>query len=345
MGVGHGAGSVRFRVLKQDQVDPEWIQGCPDQTLFHSAAWLDFLSRTQKAKVVRVALETAEGVVGCFTCLLSKRFGLRIAGSPLRGWTTNYLGFNTRDEAVRDEGLRGIGQFLFRSLGCVHLELMDRQVDVERARSLGMTFHRAPTYEVDLRPAESDILGRMHASVRRYVRRQETRGNLVIEECSDSAFADDYYAQLKEVFAKDGLAPSYGVARVRTLIQCLLPTGNLLLLRARDLKGRCIATGLFPAACGVMHFWGGASYRDSLAEHPNEPLQWYAIRYWRQRGMTSYDMGGGGVYKESYGAVRREFAWIRQSRYRWVGMLRDAAYSGFRLWQRARVWNWARAKQ
>ena len=68
---------------------------------------------------------------------------------------------------------------------------------------------------------------------------------VVVEEARDDAFADDYYAQLVEVFANQGLTPTYNVARVRLLIKHLLPTGCLLLLRARDPERRCIATGIF----------------------------------------------------------------------------------------------------
>ena len=82
---------------------------------------------------------------------------------------------------------------------------------------------------------------------------------MFVEEAQDLAFADDYYAQLKDVFAKQSLVPTYEVERVRELIKNLLPTGMLLLLRARDQEGNCIATGIFPAMNKTMYFRGGAS--------------------------------------------------------------------------------------
>lgn len=330
---------IQFRSVPWEVVNWDELEQYPDRTLFQSRDWLQFLAQTQQAQPVVLALERGDETVGYFTCLIARRAGLRIAGSPFRGWTTSYLGFNTRDEGVRDEALRQLSAFAFTTLGCVHVEVMDRQVDVGRARSLGLGFKGAPTFEVDLAPAESEILARMHSSVRRYLRRPATRGNLTIEEGYDPSFAADYYAQLREVFARDSLVPSYNLKRVQTLIECLLPTGNLLLLRARNRAGRCVATGIFPARNGTMHFWGGASHRDSLAEHPNEPLHWHAMRYWKQRGMTCYDMGGGGDYKEKYGGVRKELAWIRVSRNRLIGILRDLAFHAFKVAQRFRAWH------
>jgi hypothetical protein len=234
--------------------------------------------------------------------------------------------------------LRRLPSFLFQKFKCAHVELMDRQVTCARAQSLGLEYSRSLTYEVDLTLSEPELLARMHVSVRRYIRRAERQQNVVIEECHDPAFADDYYGQLQDVFGSQGLVPTYKIDRVRAVIECLLPTDDLLLLRARDRTGRCLATGIFPAGHGTMFFWGGASWRSSLGEHPNEPLQWYAMRYWKQRGMSCYDMGGGGHYKVNYGSRPKELAWIRRSRNPLIARLRGLAQRLFRLNQQTRGW-------
>lgn len=329
---------LAFRLADWGRVDWAGLGRFPDRTLHQEKAWLEFVVRTQNAEPLVIELLRNDEVVGYFTGLIVRRAGFRIAGSPFKGWTTSYMGFNVRDEAVRDDALRRLPSYLFKNLGCAHLEVMDRQVKPARARALGSDFTPFQTFEIDLSQSESDVLARMHGSVRRYVRRAERRRNVVIEECQDPGFADDYYAQLRDVFARQGLVPTYGIGRVRALIECLLPTGDLLLLRARDRVGRCVATGIFPAGHGTMYFWGGASWGDRLAEHPNEPLHWHAMRYWKRRGMTGYDMGGGGQYKANYGGVPREYAWIRQSRNRMIAGLRSLAYQTFMWTQRVRGW-------
>jgi hypothetical protein len=330
---------LSLRPVDWDHVDWAELERYPDRTLFQSRAWLEFVARTQRAEPLIVELVQGSEVVGHYTGLLMRRAGFCISGSPFKGWTTSYMGVNSRDEAVRDEALRQLPAFLFRRYRCAHVELMDRQVGIARAQSLDLKYSRFLTYELDLAPPEPELLAHMHSSVRRYIGRAERQQNVLIEESQDLGFADDYYAQLKEVFGRQGLVPPYGIDRVRALIDCLLPTGDLLLLRARDRAGRCLATGIFPARNGTMYFWGGASCQSTLGEHPNEPLQWHAMRYWKRRGMNCYDMGGGGRYKASYGSHPRELAWIRQSRSPLIAQLRNLASRLFQVKQRAGYWS------
>ena len=86
--------------------------------------------------------------------------------------------------------------------------------------------------------------------------------------------------------------PTYGVERVRQLISHIHPAGHLLLLRARDCQGRCVATGIFPHLNGMLYFWGGASWRTHRDLRPNEAIQWEAMRIGKRKGLRTYDMGG-----------------------------------------------------
>ena len=121
---------------------------------------------------------------------------------------------------------------------------------------------------------------------------------------------------------------------MRALVRCLQPTGRLLLLRARAPDGTSIATGIFPALNGVAYFWGGASWRAHQVLRPNEAVFWYAMRYWKARGMRVLDMGGGGDYKRKYGPRETSVPFVRTSRFRGLGTLRTAAQRPARVRQR-----------
>src|SRR5947209_17520822 len=84
----------------------------------------------------------------------------------------------------------------------------------------------------------------MTSACRRNIRKAE-RNAVIVEEADSPDFADDYHAQLRDVFAKQGLVPTYGVDRARALVSCVHPAGRVFLLRARNPAGRCIATGTF----------------------------------------------------------------------------------------------------
>lgn len=295
-----------------------------DRTLFQTSDWLAFIKRTQKAEPVFASLQDGTHTLGYFSGLIVRRFGLKILGSPLPGWTTSYMGINLSQGVSRRVGLEGVVRLAFEELNCVHIEMMDRNVSFDDARDLGFEMRTFAGFEIDLNTSEDQLFAKMTSACRRCIRHAE-RSGVIIEEAHDQVFADDYYAQLEEVFRKQSLAPPYGIDRVRALIDCLFDTGYLLLLRARDPHGRCIATGIFPAMNGAMYFWGGASRRDSLGYRPNEVLHWHAMKYWKARGIRRYDMGGGGEYKRKFGGREIVVPWIRKSKYPGLETLRGVA--------------------
>jgi CelD/BcsL family acetyltransferase involved in cellulose biosynthesis len=292
-----------------------------DRTIFQTPAWLAFLAKTQRAEPVFAALKDGTRTVGYFSGLIVTRCGLRILGSPLPGWTTSYMGMNLLRGVPRSSGLVALQQLAFDRLHCVHLELMDRNLSFDDVKDLGFEQRRFTGFEVDLTKSEDELWKTMTSACRRCIRRAHDRG-VIIEEAHDMEFADEYHAQLQEVFRKRSLIPPYGVDRVRELVRSLSDSGQLLLLRARDPMGRGIATGIFPASHDTMYFWGGASWKDSLLYRPNEAIQWYAMKYWRARGIRRYDMGGGGQYKKKFGGCEIAIPWIRKSKYPGVASLR-----------------------
>lgn len=314
-----------FEQMSLDSADWERrLSNYSDRTVFHTKPWLTFVAKTQNADPVIAQLRNNSEVVGCFAGLVVKRFGLRILGSPFPGWTTSYMGICLSPGTSRRDALDALARFAFNELRCVHLEVFDRRLTAAEASNFGWEHRLVPGFEIDLTLGERELFESMSSACRRCVRKAEKSG-VVIEEASDEQFAEEYYSQLQDVFAKQALAPPYGIERVRELVRCLGSSGMLLLLRARDATGRCIGTGLFPAANDLMYFWGGASWRQYQQLRPNELIQWHAIRYWKQRGIQRYDMGGGGEYKRKYGGVPIAVPWIRKSKYESIAVLRMLA--------------------
>ena len=144
-----------------------------------------------------------------------------------------------------------------------------------------------------------------------------------------------FVEQLGEVFARQGLVPTYGIERVRELIRYIQPTGNLLLLRARDREGRCIATGIFIVISSTtMYFWGNASWREYQSQRPNDLLTWTAMLAAKKRGVGILDLGGAGDYKKKFGGRPIAVPWIRVSSQPFVPLLRDAAKALYKMKQR-----------
>jgi hypothetical protein len=314
--------------LALESCDWEAMDAFADRVVFQTREWLDFVARTQRAEpVVAAVLEDGERV-GYFTGLVVRRFGVRILGSPFPGWTTESMGFNLRDDSSRSAAAAALVPFA-RTLRCQHLELKDRRLQGGELDGLGFESTLTLTYELDLDGDEEAVFGRMSSAARRAVRKAEKSG-VTVTPVTGPAFADEYYAQLEGVFARQSLVPTYGVERVRALIECLEPTGRLLLLRALSPDGRSIATGIFPAFNGTAYFWGGASLREDQILRPNEAIFWYAMRHWRERGISALDLGGAGDYKRRYGPRELWLPWFRRSRVPGMALMRRAAREAVR---------------
>jgi hypothetical protein len=330
-----------FQRADLDALDWNELDRFPDRTIYQTRPWLNFLAETQRAQPVVAVLRDGQKTLGYFTGAIVKWFGLPILGSPFPGWTTCYMGFNLCPGVSRGDALGALADFAFRDLACVHLEMMDRRLTEPEARQHGFSFTPWGAIEMDLRPGEDQLYNALSGNRRRGLRKAEENG-VVIEEAADLDLAREYHDQLLDVFAKQRLVPTFSRARVAALLRHLLPSGNLLLLRARGPDGRCIATGIFTALNDTAALWGAASRPGTLSLHPNEAIEWYAIRYWKRRGCLTYDLGGtgrrpqSGRHKDEYGGSRFSALWVRKSKYPFLERARNLAKRFFKLSQRAR---------
>lgn len=325
---------LRLERLHPERVDWRRLDAFDDRVVFQTREWLAFVAETQHAEPVVAEVHNGSTTVGYFTGLVVRRFGFRILGSPFPGWTTSYMGFNLEDGVPRRQTVEALFKFAFEELRCVHVELRDRRIELDDVMGLQIEHTPWPGFEVDLSPSEEEIWLRFKSTLRTAIRKAEKTG-VTVEEAADLTFADDYYAQLTDVFAKQSLVPTYDLERVRALIRHVLPTGRLLLLRARDAEGTCIATGIFPAMNGAAYFLGGASWREHQGVRPNEAIMWHAMRLWKARGVERFDLGGGLDYKRKYGPEEYSIPFLRKSRLRGLTAMRNVAKEAYALRQRA----------
>lgn len=312
----------RFERLALEEVDFDLLDGFEDRLFSQRESWLNFLGSFVAGEPIVAALLQGQETVGYFTGVRFRRAGIPILASPFRGWTTPYMGFNLRPGFPREAALFALERFAFGPLGCLHLEVADRYLPLDAGAERGFSRRIQSGYLSDLAKSDDELLAGMTGACRRAIRKSEKEG-IAIEAGRPEGFAKEYHDHLCHVFAKQNLKPSYGPDRVQKLIDALYPTGTLLLLRARDPDGRCIATGLYPSFNGYSFFWGNGSHPDYLGLRPNEALHWHAMRYWRDRGSLRHDWGGAGAYKAKYGGEPFASPALWKSRYKTVGLARD----------------------
>ncbi len=321
-----GSMNASFERIDIDSVTDEELAKFPDRVIHQTRPWIRFLENSLGAEPLLARLRENDRTLGYFTGLLVKELGFKILGSPFPGWSTTFMGFNLTAGVSRSIALEALKEFAFKDLKCHHLELMDRYLRHEEARSSGFEIWDFSTLEIDLSASEDEIFASFKHQCRNCIRKAARTG-VTIEEADDPEFADEFHEQLKHVFMVKRLPPPFGVDRVRNLIRFLFPTGQLLLLRARNERGICIATGIFPAMNRTMYAWGSASWRQYSKVRPNEALFWYAMKYWKKRGALVCDLVGDVHYKEKYGGRKITVPWIRRSRNRAIAGLRTGAES------------------
>jgi hypothetical protein len=316
----------------------EWdaaLETFPDREVFQTSAWLRFLAESQNGTLVLAVLKDGNDALGIFAGLIVRKFGLRILGSPFIGWTTERMGIRLKPHVSKRAAVEALMRYAFHDLKCIHLELADASITPDDVNGLGFETRVSHGYVTDLMPDEDTVFHNMSAKSARYSIRKAAKLGVVIEEAHDEEFATEYTAQMQEVFAHQGLVPTYSKERTLLLMRHLLPTGNLLLLRARAPDdSRCIATGIFLGMHRCAYFWGNASWSNDRHFCPNEALHWYAMCHWKRRGVECYDMCGGGDYKRKYGGVPVENYYLSRSNRPWIDLARKIAFKGFRIKQR-----------
>jgi hypothetical protein len=314
---------LRFHRLQSKEIPWERLDAFGDRVVFQTREWLSFVAETQSAEPVVAELREGPTPLGYFSGLVFRKFGVRILGSSFPGWTTPYIGFNLPPDVPRWRALEALRPWAFRELGCWHFEVSDRGFAPDDGARLGLEATAYESYATDLTRSEDEIFKNMESACRRCIRKAEKSGVVIEEARPSDSFASEYYEQLKEVFAKQGKVPTYGLERVQSLIRTVGSSGNLLLLRAIGPDGNCIGTGIYPGFRDVAFFWGNASWRKDQQWRPNEALHWHALRYWKARGAKVFDWGGGGEYKEKYGVVPLSVPWLYKSRYRALTVARN----------------------
>ena len=306
------------------------LDSSSDRVFSQRPHWLNFAAKICSGDVVIHELKSGSSTIGYLSGIKFYKWGIPIFGSPFPGWTTPYIGFNLVPSASRREALEIAEKFVFKDLGCLHFEITDRYLRPEDGRALGFETGLVHSYMSDLTLPEEQIFTSMSSACRRAIRKSE-KCKVVIEEAAPDGFAAEYYEQLLDVFKKQNLRPTYSQQRVEQLIETVHSSGDLLLVRASDPLGRSIATGIYAGFGCFSYFWGNASLRCHQQLRPNEALHWFAMRYWKGRGMQWHDWGGGGAYKAKYGGTPYAVPTFFKSRLPGLSLARSAARSIYYL--------------
>lgn len=331
-----------FEKLTLDTIDVVEFNGFDNKTVTTTKEWIKFIQEDSHADPLIYRITKNNKLCGYFSALKTKKMGVTIVGSPFSGWSTVHMGLDLNDESERYSILKELLPFIMESEKCWFLQISDRNFTIEGLNSIknevGFEVGDVGTYELGISGDDNALYKQMKTDCRNYVRQFERRGATIEQVEPSDEFAEEYYEQLLDVFAKQGLVPTYKSEKVKCLLKHLKQSGNVLCFRVRDPEGKSIATSIFPGYNKKCYFWGGASLRPYQQYRPNEYMIYTAMQSWRDRGCTEFDMVGIRPYKKKFGATEVHYPSVIMPKYRVLLRLRDMAaglyyFSGKVLWK------------
>jgi hypothetical protein len=329
---------ISFKRIAVDDMPWEKLREFNGANIFQTQPWIFFLADFLGAEPVFAAVQSDGKVQGYFVGLITKRLGLKILGSPFRGWNTYFMGFNLMPGVSYREVLQAFPNFAFDDLKCHFLMIIDINLEGHELKGLPYHVRKINNFVLDLTKSEQELFANMKGNSSRTSIRRTIKKGVVIEETNDPGFADEYYAQYLEVNARKSLPPYYGLDFVRQMIACLQPTGNLLMLRARTPEGVCIATHISLVFNKVAVAWGSASRKEYLSLRPNELIYWYAMKIVKSMGIEVFQLADGvKQFKEKLGAYETQVFRLMKARNPFLYLLLFVAISvneRMRLWTR-----------
>lgn len=277
-------------------------------TLFQTPEWLRFLERDHAGRTRVIALRRGGEVVGLLPCR-ERRFGpARVLASPFSGWNTPHMGPVLQPDVASEEFF-GALERLLDAEGISHCELSS--LDQRLHDREGWSREVAGSYVAPLFADPERLLAGYTKSCRKTIRQAQRKG-VEVSFTDELVFIDTYYRQLRDVFGKRRMVPTYAKTRVEALWDALKPSGRLLTACAK-VGDRVIATRIDVVGNGTLHSFGSASDQAMLGYSPNEILRHHVMAWAGGHGLTTYDLCGGGDYKHKFNASMRQSVRLTRS--------------------------------
>jgi hypothetical protein len=327
---------ISFKRIDVNDMPWERLRDFNGASIFHTRYWIDFLTDFVGAEPVIAAVQSDGQTQGYFTGLITKKLGLKILGSPFRGWNTFFMGFSLMPGVSYYEVLQALPKFAFDELKCHFLMIIDANMKGGEWQGLSYRMRGFENFALDLTKSETELFANMKEKSCRRAIRKAIKNGVVIEEATDPGFADEYYAQYQDVMARQSLAPLYGLDFVRQMIEYLRPSGHLLLLRARNPEGVCIATSIDLVFNKVAVGWGAASWRQYQSLRPNELIYWYSMKKAKNMGAeVQYLADTKKQFKQKFGAYEAQGFRLMKARY---SILYIPIFVAISINERVRLW-------
>jgi hypothetical protein len=285
-------------------------------TIYHSDTW-DIVVKSGFNVGINYIISTYDSrTVAVTPIYISRRFGIKIFGSPLRGVFTEFLGPIFIDK-LSDEDKNTIlssQMNTLRGMNAHYIEfslksdcLSPQALNAVSEKTNFMYFAR-PSLEIDLSIGKELIWKQFESRARNMIRKSEKSGISVQVERLVPDLLAEFFSILELTFTKQGRAAPHSIAAYEALIYNLQKKDMLIFIAARY-EERLVSAGVFLIDGSRLVFHSGGSTSEGFEKAASSLVQWMAIKEGVLRGLTRYDMGGLGVssidkFKSSFGGTQ-----------------------------------------
>lgn len=327
-----------FELFNLDTVNQVEYEAFTDKNLFCTVSWLKYLKEWRKVEPVIVRISYEEGkLAGYFTGAKFSKFGFKILGSPFYGWMGQHMGYDFVEEGNIDKAVILDETILFLKSSVkpnfiIFADFKFTQEDVDGVKTKVFFDTERWSYFLDLTQTEEMLFKNFKSGYRTCVRKFEKMGGHIEEDYSEE-FIEEHHKQLAEVFGRKSMtAPDYK-ERMRILYKEY--PEMVLSIKALDENGNNIASSYYLGAGSMAFFASNASFTDALKYNANQALMWYAMKYWKAKGVHTLDFAGRAEYKRNFGPELKgtpTVVWAKHEwEYKFVLWLREKYYGSFRL--------------
>ena len=291
---------IKFEEVDFKQINEDEFNNFSDKLIFQTKEWLKFIMETQNVQPIVLRIFEEDVLVGYFTGFLFSKFGIKIIGSPFRGWTTLYMGFNIKDECMIERAslVAPLWVFLKKKYKCIYCEIIDRYITGDKAKEYGLKHDYQGSLLLNINGTDEQLLKTYTKHCRKHIRQfEKDLVTIEIVEPTDE-YAEEFYNQLTKVFSYQGLLPSYDLKRVKTLFNALKDKHDLMCTRViENDTGKWISSLISFGFNTHCYTWASTSLREGCEHRQSEGQRWFAIKYWRDHGYADLDMVGIREYK------------------------------------------------
>ena len=269
-----------------------------DRLIFQTKEWVDFVADCKGAEPIVIRIMNEKEEIGFFTSLIFKVMGFNIIGSPFRGWTTLYMGFNLKPRESRVDIIPALWDYVHKELKCFYMEIVDWNVSVKEAQDAGLTFGVQETYVKEISDDISQILKSFSSTCKNQIHRFERNDARIEMVEPNSDFAKEYFKELERVFGYQKLKPSYDLKRVESLLSHIkeISRDTLYTTVAYSPDGAPIGSLIGFGYGKTAYLWGLTIIREEQF-YQSDALLWDSFKHWKEFGYEHYDLVGVRPYK------------------------------------------------